>query len=203
MSYQHIILQSLFLYPLFDSKVESFTVNGLENLEHIDGPVIFVANHNSHADTAAILRALPDRIKIDLVIAAAEDYFYKNKFVGSCVSALLNTFPFDRYNVRKSLADSKCLLEQGNSILIYPEGSRDQRKKSFKRGFAILAADCNVPVLPIYVSGTSEMLPKGSFFPKRSQITVSFSKPVYISKKQTKSSVATIEQAIREMQSSA
>lgn len=200
MSYQHIFLQSIFLYPIFDANLKSFTLNGLENLANLDGPVIFVANHNSHADTVAILRALPNRLKERLVIAAAEDYFYRNRFLGNCVSALLNIFPFDRYNVRKSLSDSQRLLEEGNSMLIYPEGSRDLRKKSFKRGFAILAAECNLPVVPIHICGTAEMLPKGQKYPTAQHVTVSFGEPVYVSRKTTKSSVVTIEHAIRSMQ---
>lgn len=203
MSYSHILLQHLFIYPLFDTNLKALDVRGLENIRNLKGPLIFVANHNSHADTAAILRVLPNHLKRRLVIAAAEDYFYKNKLLAGCVSSLLNTFPFDRHDVRKSLADSKRLLEAGNSLLIYPEGSRDQRKKNFKRGFAILAAECNLPVVPIFISGTAEMLPKGRLFPKPSKVVLAFGQPMYITKGATKTSVATIEHTIFEMRNSA
>lgn len=199
MSYSHILLQHLLIYPLFDTHLKGLDVRGLENIINLKGPVIFVANHNSHADTAAILRVLPIHLKRRLVIAAAEDYFYKNKLVAGCVSSVLNTFPFDRHDVRKSLTDSKRLLNAGNSMLIYPEGSRDQRKKSFKRGFAILACECNLPVVPIFISGTAEMLPKGRFLPTPSRVMISFGKPIYISKGATKTSVAAIEHTIFDM----
>lgn len=203
MSYAHIFLQHLFIFPLFNTNLKGLEVRGLENIRELEGPVIFVANHSSHADTAAILRVLPNHMKERLFIAAAEDYFYKNKLVAGCVSSVLNTFPFDRHDVRKSLSDSKRLLEAGNSLLIYPEGSRDQRKKSFKRGFAILAAECNLPVVPIFISGTAEMLPKGRFLPTPSKVMLSFGKPVFISKGATKTSVATIEHTIFEMRNTA
>ena len=196
MSDMHILLQQVFVYPLFSSKLKSFSVTGLEHLADLKGPIIFVANHNSHADTAAILFALPYELKKQLVIAAAKDYFYKNIIVGTIVSTLLNTFAFDRNDVRGALAESTQLLLSGKSMLIYPEGSRDQKKKSFKRGFAILAAECGLPVVPVHLVGTAEMLPKGQLMPTRQHVSVSFGEPVYISKKTTKLSVTCIEKII-------
>ena len=52
------------------------TVRGLEHLEHIDGPVIFAANHASHIDTPLLLTTLPVDFRHRTVVAAASDYFF-------------------------------------------------------------------------------------------------------------------------------
>jgi hypothetical protein len=54
---------------------------GKEKLEGVKGPVILVANHASHMDTPVILSALPRKLRKRTVVAAAADYFYKNRVV--------------------------------------------------------------------------------------------------------------------------
>ena len=55
------------------------TVLGLEHFEGLKAPVVFVANHSSHMDTPAILRALPHAWRRRTVVAAAADYFYSKR----------------------------------------------------------------------------------------------------------------------------
>ena len=83
------------LEPLFRSQVRTH-VEGLDVLERIEGPVIFVANHASHLDTPLILLSLPDEWRRRTAVAAAADYFFDTwwRAVGS--SLLFNTFPIDR-----------------------------------------------------------------------------------------------------------
>ena len=64
---------------------------GRERLDGVRGPVILVANHASHMDTPVILSALPRRLRKRTVVAAAADYFYRNRFVASAVSLIFNT----------------------------------------------------------------------------------------------------------------
>src|SRR5437660_11185902 len=52
-------------------------VEGREWLQNLDQPVILASNHASHADTPLLLYALPDRVREQTVVAAAEDYWYQ------------------------------------------------------------------------------------------------------------------------------
>jgi 1-acyl-sn-glycerol-3-phosphate acyltransferase len=58
-------------------------VLGRENLDGLKGPVVLVANHASHMDTPTILRALPHPWRRRTVVAAAADYFYRNRVVAT------------------------------------------------------------------------------------------------------------------------
>lgn len=201
MSTFNIALQHIFLYPILNFNMSEIQIEGLENLDTLEGPAIFVANHRSHADTAVILYALPNRLKRRLAIAAAQDYFYKNKVLGLCVTAVLNTFAFDRTNARKALIAARQFLKAGNSLLIYPEGGRSSR--SFKRGFAMLAAQEGLPVVPIAISGTHEMLPKGTFFPKRASIRIVFGEPVVPGESSSSELAVKVENKVLHMQGAA
>lgn len=70
----------------------------------------------------------------------------------------------DRKSVEQMMADAEKSLSEGNSILIFPEGSRspDGKVKPFKPGAFILAQKMQVPILPIVISGTNAALPKYS-----------------------------------------
>ncbi|MFP3998314.1 MAG: lysophospholipid acyltransferase family protein [Desulfobacterales bacterium] len=71
----------------------------------------------------------------------------------------------DKKSVSKMMTDCKEALDQGSSVLIFPEGTRspDGRIRSFKAGAFILAIEQKVPILPIVISGTNKALPKYSF----------------------------------------
>jgi 1-acyl-sn-glycerol-3-phosphate acyltransferase len=170
------ILQSCLLFPFLKQHCISFEISGLENLESLNGPSVFVANHSSHADVAIILCALPLRLRMRLAIAAAADYFYEKKKLGAVVTLLLNTFPFERCHPRQGLQQGKHVLQTGQSLLIFPEGTRTnpECRAGFKRGFAALACQMKVPIVPIYICGSHEMLPKGSSWPRKAAVHISF-----------------------------
>jgi long-chain acyl-CoA synthetase len=73
------------------------------------------------------------------------------------------------------------VLRRGKILLVFPEGSRsrDGNIKEFKKGVGILSKELNIPVVPVAISGTYEMLPAGRLFPKPARIAVSFGKPVH------------------------
>ena len=144
---------------------------GKERLEGVKGPVILVANHASHLDTPVILSALPRRLRKRTVVAAAADYFYKNRVVASLVSLIFNTVPIERRRgggMSKNGSHLDTLLDQGWSLLLYPEGtrSRDGMPGPLRRGAAVLAAAShNLTIVPIRVTGTAEAMPPGRFWP--------------------------------------
>ena len=144
-----------------------------ERLGELDGPAVFVSNHQSHFDTPVVLAALGRRIRKRLAIAAAADYFYKSKPVGALASLGLGTVPFVREggSSRDSLELLKRLAREGWSILIFPSGTRGEQE-AFKPGFAYIAVDAGVDVVPLYLQGLKDALPKGAKVPLPSGVLV-------------------------------
>ena len=98
-------------------------------------PVVFVANHASHADTVVLLAVLA-RHRL-LAVAAADDYWFKDRIRGLALAASLGAFPFPREGLR-GLRRTEELLAAGWSVLIYPQGTRGGGK--FRSGIGRLAA---------------------------------------------------------------
>jgi 1-acyl-sn-glycerol-3-phosphate acyltransferase len=147
-------------------------IEGREVFDQLRPPVVFVANHSSHMDTPAILRALPRKWRQRTAVAAAADYFYKKRWVAAAVSLLFSTVPIERKGggMEKGSADHlHRLLRQRWNLLLYPEGtrSRDGSRGKLHSGAAVLAAAHDVAILPIFVSGTREAMPPGLVWPKR------------------------------------
>lgn len=141
-----------------------FTVEGRENLSGIENPLLIVANHTSHFDTVIVLSLLPDRIYDRTAVVAAADRMYRERIKGALHSLRYNAFPITRGGGREALAYSQWLLHHGWSLLIFPEGKRSRTGEllPFHGGPAILATYQNVPVLPIYIGGASDILPPGT-----------------------------------------
>jgi len=176
-------IQRVGVFPLHSLLCRSFKIEGRENLENLKLPALFVANHTSHVDTPSILRALPGRIRRHLAVAAAADYFFRNRALSIAVPLMLNTFPLSRKGaVRASLEYCGELVDGGWSILIYPEGTRSTtgHLQPFKNGIGLLATGLQVPVVPIGVQGGFQILPKGHRFPRRSPVKVRFGTPIEV-----------------------
>ncbi|RMF87616.1 MAG: 1-acyl-sn-glycerol-3-phosphate acyltransferase, partial [Nitrospinota bacterium] len=153
-------------------------------LEHLPStrPYIIAANHTSHLDSGAIITALGKEAR-HLYILGARDYFFNHPWKGWFFNTFLHVLPFDRHeNFLQGVRVSKEALSQGHSLLIYPEGTRSitGALQPFKRGLGFLACEARVPIVPAYIHGSYEALPKGAVFPKRRKITVTFGPPVSI-----------------------
>ncbi|MCH7584036.1 MAG: 1-acyl-sn-glycerol-3-phosphate acyltransferase [Acidobacteria bacterium] len=161
------LLQRLILFPLL-ALVTPVTVRDRARLRSLCGPVIVAANHVSHLDTPVILKALPAAVRRRLIVVAAKDYFYRGRIRGALVSLSLATIPFDRdQGSAESLAQCQDLLERGWSLLVFPEGTRSASGElgRVRRGVAVMATATGTPVLPLYVHGLAEIMPKGSIAP--------------------------------------
>jgi 1-acyl-sn-glycerol-3-phosphate acyltransferase len=165
---------------------------GREKLTTLKGPVILVANHASHLDTPVILSALPRTLRKRTAVAAAADYFYRNRVVASLVSLIFNTVPIERKGgggMAKNGSHLDKLLDQGWNLLLYPEGTRSRAgaPSRVRRGAAVLASAHNLAIVPIRVTGTAAAMPPGRMWPKRlhgkllssrHRIEVSFGEPI-------------------------
>jgi 1-acyl-sn-glycerol-3-phosphate acyltransferase len=141
---------------------------------------VFVANHQSHFDAPVCLAALGGRIRRRLVVAAAADYFYSNALKGTAASLALGTVPFIRQGggSRESLQMLKDLAKRGWSVLIFPSGTRGSGASGFKKGFAYIAVDAQVPVVPMYLHGLDHVMPKGSFLPLPGGVVIGIGPPI-------------------------
>ena len=155
---------------------------GLDRLESVAGePVIFAANHRSHLDTPLLLTSIPEPWRHTLIVAAAADYFFPTRSKGVASALFIGAVPVERARVgRDSAQEVAALVRRGWSLLLYPEGGRstDGWGQPFRGGAAYLAHRCEVPVVPVYLSGTRRVLPKGRLLPKPGSTLVVFGDPV-------------------------
>src|SRR5215213_2778421 len=123
---------------------------------------------------------LPGRVRRPLVVAAAADYFYSSAVKGAAASLALGTVPFVRSggSSRDSLQFLKELAGSGWSVLIFPSGTRGTGASGFKKGFAYIAVDAQVPVVPMYLHGLDQVMPKGSFIPLPGGVVIGIGEPI-------------------------
>ncbi len=154
---------------------------GSDRLADVSGAVIFASNHHSHLDTPLLLTSLPEPWRHKVVVGAAADYFFATRAAGTVSALLIGAVPIERAKVGRRSADLAAgLIDDGWSLLIYPEGGRspDGWGQPFRGGAAYLALRCNVPVVPIHLSGTGKILRKGRRLPQPSQTKVTFGSPL-------------------------
>lgn len=147
----------------------------------VAGGCVVVANHCSHADTAVLLAALPAGAQP--VFAAAADYWFDVPVRRFVASSLIGVLPVRRSGAdtyAQLLAAARPALRAGRTVVVYPEGTRstDGEVKEFRSGALRLARDCGVPVVPVAVLGTAEVLPKGASFICHAPMRVRIGEPV-------------------------
>jgi 1-acyl-sn-glycerol-3-phosphate acyltransferase len=156
-------------------------VHGLDRVAAVEGPVIFVANHHSHLDTPVLLSSLPERWRHRAVVAAAADYFFDTRVKGALSALVLGALPVERSKVdRRPIEQSLSLLEDGWSLVIFPEGGRspDGWGQPFRGGAAFLGLRSGLPVVPVHIEGTGRVLPKGAKRPARADVHITFGSPL-------------------------
>ncbi len=164
------------LGPLLRSSALDVSVAGLEYLERLPPPVVFVANHTSHLDGLLVLHALPRVWRTKMVVAAASDYFFDTWWRSRLSALALNAVPLERRAGGGSHAQLSGLLVSGWSVLAFPEGtrSRDGTLQRLHHGPARLALDAQRPILPMAIRGTFLAMPVGARWPRRADVRVRF-----------------------------
>ena len=146
-----------------------------------DGPCIIAPNHQSSIDGLFVA----SRLRFG---QARKTYFYaKEKHIRQAWLKFLanrnNIIIMDlNNNLKESIQKMGEVLKSNRKIIIFPEGTRTLNGKmgDFKKTFAILSSELNVPIVPVSIKGAYEALPKGSFFPKPwKKVTVEFLDPIY------------------------
>ncbi len=134
--------------------------------------VVFMSNHQSNCDPPAVLPILPP------VLVIGKKEFFRVPVLGRAMS-LRGFIPINRQDRVQAVAAIEAgvrSLRNGHSFLIFPEGTRspDGRLQPFKKGAFIMAIKAGAPIVPISISGSAKVMPKGRFeiHPGRVRITV-------------------------------
>lgn len=187
-----MIGDALLNYPVFRIFV-LLKVNGLEHIEKLDGPLIFVANHLSYFDQPSLMFALPKKLRYRTASAAWEEFFFGEYHGLKRVwrrlnyeygTLLINLFPLPQTRgFSGALRFMGKLADNGLNTLIFPEGghSRDGRMQAFQPGLGVIVKELGIPVVPIRIRGTERVLPPEAGFPKRGPVTVTFGEPLRFS----------------------
>jgi 1-acyl-sn-glycerol-3-phosphate acyltransferase len=150
-------------------------VEGLDHLENLARPVLFVANHSSHMDTPLILCSLPKEWRQKTAVAAAADYFFDVWWRAATTALVFNTFPIERTGGKRATTTARKLIEEGWNVVVYPEGtrSRDGWLGRWRHGAARMAVEYRLPVVPIALRGTFATMPRGRSWPVKGRLPVS------------------------------
>jgi long-chain acyl-CoA synthetase len=172
---------------------------GRENLRGWNGPLLVVANHVGDVDPGFILTALPARFRHHLAIATGGEalealrvpspdrtFFLRiyDRLQWGLGVALLNLFPLPRdAGFRQSFAYAGRAVDQGYSVLVFPEGRHtlDGKMNPFRAGTGLLARNLGIPVLPMRIDGLFELKKAGKKFALPWKITVRIGKPLQFS----------------------
>jgi len=151
-------------------------VEGIENLPQ-KGPYIITPNHASYLDGFTVGSAVPSKSFKNLYIIGFQKLFtgkFKEAF-----ARLAHIIPIDpEAHLTRALQMASFMLKNGKSLLIFPEGGRSYEGElmDFKKGVGILSLELNVPVIPAYIKGTFDALPRGAALPNFRAVKVIFGK---------------------------
>lgn len=146
---------------------------------------IYFANHQSHADLVMIWAALPKELRHSTRAIAARDYWTKTPFRQWLTTEVFNVI----YVSRERTADEDPLepllaaLKQGDSIILFPEGTRGHAgdPQAFKAGLYNLALQHPQAVLvPAWINNVQHVLPKGEVVPVPVLCSVTFGAPMQL-----------------------
>ena len=157
-------------------------VKGLRNVPHL-GPLIIASNHLSFSDSIFMPLVVPRKV----TFLAKSEYFTSpglKGFIKKITFIALGQVPVDRSGGRASeaaLITGLKVLERGDCIGIYPEGTRspDGRLYKGRSGIARLAIESGAPVIPVAMFNTAEIQPTGQVVPKVRRVEMIFGEPLY------------------------
>jgi long-chain acyl-CoA synthetase len=143
------------------------------------GGYIVCANHSSHLDTGLIKYALGEQGEA-LVALAAKDYFFEDPVRRMYFENFTNLVPMERQgSLRESLRLAGEVIHDGYILLIFPEGTRSDNgvMSDFKPSLGYLAMTNKCGILPMYLAGTHEAMPKGRYLPRRGERVAAYVGP--------------------------
>ena len=190
-------------------------VEGLEHLAAIEGPVIFASNHQSNMDTPVIMAALSPQWRYRLAPAMAKDFFdahffpaahgrlawFTNSLTYYLAALVFNAFPLPRREAgaRQALCYMGELLEDGFSVLIFPEGHQTETGEidRFRPGIGMIGSRLDVPVVPVRLEGVDRVLHRGWHMARPGHVRVAFGPPIRLTGDDYEALAKQVEGAVR------
>ena len=154
----------------------SVSVSGTEKLDSAR-PYIFAANHQSQFD----IFALQGFLGVDFRWLAKKELFTVP--IWGAAMRRAGYIPIDRSHGRqaiKSLDEAAQKISAGTSVIIFPEGTRstDGKLHDFKAGAMVLAIKSGVPIVPVAITGTFTILPKGKLLMNPGRVQIRVGRPI-------------------------
>ena len=138
-------------------------------------PAIYVGNHQSFLDALMFNQAIPMKMMADTYYIATVVHFDTplRRYLADRGNVLIVDI---NKNLKETLQVSAEVLREGKNLVIFPEGARtrDGELQEFKKTFAILSKELNVPVVPFGIKGAYKAMPYGSKFPSMYPIKIKF-----------------------------
>ncbi len=156
-------------------------INGVENIPK-KGPYIIAANHASYMDHLILQNFWARRFNKIIHFLAKKEHFYG---IQRLWHIYFKAIPLDRKAGGKDALEKAIVyLKKGKIVTIYPEGTRTLTGKlqKAKTGVARLALGAKVPVVPVGLIGTFQILPKGKLIPRFKKAIVNIGKAMYFNK---------------------
>jgi 1-acyl-sn-glycerol-3-phosphate acyltransferase len=166
------------LLRILYSVLGGLRIEGRENVPRRGG-VLIAPNHISDADPPTVGFALPRASYF-----MAKEELFQTRFIGPLIRAL-HGFPVKRYTAdRSALRLAEQRLEEGNAVVIFPEGklSEDGQLQEMLPGALLVAQRAHVPIVPTILEGTDRLMPYGKLVPQHAgrPIVVRFGPPVTV-----------------------
>lgn len=154
------------------------------------GPFIIAPNHQSFLDGPIVASGLSYKTLKNSYFFATEEHV-KHPVVKS-LAKRNNIIIMEKRNLKNSILKLSEVLKLGKNVVIFPEGSRsyDGEMVPFKKTFAILSKELNVPVVPVCIRGAYDVLPRGSKWIKPKKIEVEYLPPVMPANEDTYDSIS-------------
>ena len=188
-----------------------------EAAELPEAPVLVIANHVTAYDGALVLYALPAKLRRRVAVAMSGEMLMDMRharnqpnavanFFGPVtywlLTALFNVFPLPRARgFRHSFAHAGEAMDRGYSVLIFPEGtrSRDGRLHAFRPGIGLLAAESQVPIVPVALVGLGELRASGERWFRSGKIEVRIGRAIPAAEEESDPAqlTARLEEAVR------
>ncbi|MEL7188702.1 MAG: lysophospholipid acyltransferase family protein [Pseudomonadota bacterium] len=159
---------------------------------------IYFANHASHLDTLIMVAALPAYLRETTHPVAAQDYWGTGPVQRFVALSILNAVLVERGGAKDPLAPMRAAMEQGHSLIIFPEGTRrnDPLPGDFKAGLYHLAQSFpDVELVPVYLTNLARAYPKGAILPAPISSSANFGTPLRLGKDEDKANFLARAQA--------
>ena len=164
-----------------------------QGIEPVPHQRVYFANHSSNGDFVLLWTALPTPLRRQTRPVAALDYWLTSPLRAFIGREVFNAVLIDRRPEARTedpVAQMAAALDQGSSLIIFPEGQRNSTEAAllpFKSGLYHLAkARPGVDLVPVWIANLNRVMPKGEIIPVPLICTLTFGAPLHLAEDETK-----------------